>query len=304
MAEARCYRLFDLVVRSGIELPELAPAADGAPADVEIRRGDIAPAEGEAAGFNILAGGALLNVPEVGRFAVLGGREVVVESADGASERNQRLYLLGSVMGALLHQRRLLPLHANAIVLGGRAVAFCGHSGAGKSTVAAWFHDRGDPVLADDVCAIAASGGGALALPGVPRLRLWRDALEKGGRSAADYSRSFESMDKWDVPTRQAQAAAAPVPLDRIYVLAKAEAPIDGPVIRRLSGIDGVNALVANTYRGRYVQIAGLTASHLATCLAVARAVPIFEAVRSWDLDAFDAEAARLREHACSPVED
>jgi hypothetical protein len=296
----RGYSLFELVVESEIELPELVPAEAGGPFDVEIRRGAVAAVEGETPGFNIVPGGTLLSVPDVGRFAIREGREIVVEAADGASERNQRLYLLGSAMGALLHQRGLLPLHANAIVLGGRAVAFCGHSGAGKSTIAAWFHDRGDPVLADDVCAIRPADGRILALPGVPRLRLWRDALEKGGRSTGDYGRSFESLDKWDVPTRPGDRPPTPVPLDRIYLLARGAGASDGPSVRRLSGIDAVNALVANTYRGRYVRLAGLTASHLAICLAVARSVPIFEAVRSWDLDAFDREAALLREHACS----
>lgn len=300
MASGHDYNLFGLALRSEIELPELRPAAAGQEPDVVIRRGSIDAEGEERAGFNLTAWGAILNVPGVGRFAIREGREIIVEGAPAASPQNQRLYLLGSAMGALLHQRGLLPLHANSVVLKGRAIAFCGHSGAGKSTIAAWFHDRGDAILADDVVALrGASGEEVVAYPGVPRLRLWRDALEKGGRDAADYGRSFDSLDKWDVPTRQPRTAS-PVPLAKIYVLARAAADSEGPVIRRLAGIDAVNALVANTYRGRYVRLAGLSQDHLATCLAIARAVPIFEAARSWDLEAFDREAALLREHACS----
>ena len=64
-------------------------------------------------------------------------------------------------MGAALHQRGILPLHANAVEIDHRAVAFMGASGAGKSTLAAWFHDQGYPILADDVCVIRADDGAA-----------------------------------------------------------------------------------------------------------------------------------------------
>ena len=139
------------------------------------------------------------------------------------------LYLLGSARGALLHQRGLLPLHANAVVLAGRAIAFCGHSGAGKSTIAAWFHDRGDPILADDICAVdGAATGEIIAYPGVPRLRLWRDALEKGGREASGYRRSFDSLDKWDVPIGP---PSPPVPLAK-SMYSPTAAATEGPVIR------------------------------------------------------------------------
>ena len=38
-------------------------------------------------------------------------------------------------MGALLMQRKILPLHGSAIAIDGKAYAFVGDSGAGKSTL-------------------------------------------------------------------------------------------------------------------------------------------------------------------------
>jgi hypothetical protein len=294
---ASTYRLFGLGVRSEIDLDGLAPALETETADVEIRFGSV-PADEHLFGYAATPEGTLLVVPKVGRYLIRDGRHIVVDPAPGASERNLRLFLLGSAMGALLHQRGLLPLHANAIDLGGRAVAFSGHSGAGKSTIAAWFHDRGHTILADDVCVIGFDEAGrALAYPGIPRLRLWREALEASGRNAGAYDRSFDDMEKYDVPTRF-EAGLEPLPLAAVYLLRKAEEECRGAAIERLTGVSAVETLVSNTYRGGYLKTIGRTGEHLAACLKVARAVPVFRAQRLWGFDRFDEQAQTLLDHA------
>jgi hypothetical protein len=290
------YRLFGLNIRSEMNLAGLAPAVETGAADVEIGFGSVP--ESDHVGYRATEEGTLLAVAKVGRYLIREGRHIVIEAAPGASERNLRLFLLGSAIGALLHQRGLLPLHANAIDIGGRAVAFSGHSGAGKSTIAAWFHDRGHTILADDVCVIGFDAAGrALAYPGIPRLRLWREALEASGRDADAYTRSFDDMDKYDVPT-VSEAASEPVPLAAIYLLRKAEEGGGGAEIERLKGIDAVETLVSNTYRGGYLSMIGRTSEHLSACIRVARAVPLFRAQRLWGFDRFDEQAGRLRDHA------
>jgi hypothetical protein len=290
------YRLFGLNLRSQMDLAGLAPKVEAGIADVEIAFGPV-PAS-DHIGYRATEDGTLLAVAKVGRYLIREGRQILIDPAPGASERNLRLFLLGSAIGALLHQRGLLPLHANAIDIGGRAVAFSGHSGAGKSTIAAWFHDRGHTILADDVCVIGFDEAGrALAYPGIPRLRLWREALEASGRDADSYSRSFDDTDKYDVPTL-GEAGAEPVPLAAIYLLRKAEASDGEAEIERLKGIDAVETLVSNTYRGGYLSMIGRTSEHLSACVRVARAVPVFRAQRLWGFDRFDEQAGRLSEHA------
>jgi len=80
-------------------------------------------------------------------------------------------------------------------------------------------------------------------------------------------------------------------------VLRKAEAG-EGPRVERLKGIDAVEMLVANTYRGAYLETIGRTGEHLAACVRIARTVPVFSASRRWGFDRFDEEAAALRDHA------
>ncbi|HYG46489.1 MAG TPA: hypothetical protein VD846_00975 [Allosphingosinicella sp.] len=293
---AGIYRLFGLNLRSEIALAGLAPAVDAGTVDVDVAFGSVPPGE-YPPGYSVAEGGTLLSISKVGRYLIREGREIVIEPAEGASERNLRLFLLGSAIGALLHQRGLLPLHANAIDLGGRAVAFSGHSGAGKSTIAAWFHDRGYPILADDVCVIGFDDSGrALAYPGIPRLRLWREALEASGRDAGAYDRSFDDTEKYDVPTLS-DAKLEPLPLAAIYLLRKTDEGA-GPAIERLTGVDAVETLISNTYRGGYLRTIGRTAEHLAACLRVVRSVPVFRAKRLWGFERFDEQAGQLHDHA------
>ena len=282
--------LFGLAVHSELPLPGLPGAADDAPR-VEVRYGPVPAQDGH---LRITDEGALaLQVPKVGRFLVSGGDSIVIDPAPDAGERELRVYLLGSAFGALLHQRGLLPLHANCVEIAGRAVAFVGRSGAGKSTLAHWFQRHGHAILADDVAAIAPTDP-PLALPGVPRLRMWQDALEAAGLDGGAYPRSFAGQDKFDVPVA-AQGQA--LPLGACYLLAEAaEGETHG--ISRLTGIDASEALIANTYRGGFVPLLGRSEQHLQSCIALARQVPLFRAVRRWGRDHYDEDAVRLRDHA------
>jgi len=291
------YRLFGLPLRSEIPLPELEPADLGACDAVEIRRAAVAfvPNVDPLHPLTGTADDATLSVPNVGRFRIRAGREILVDADPEASDRNVRLFLLGSAMGALLHRREILPLHANAIEIDGYAVAFLGHSGAGKSTLAAAFHDGGRRILSDDVCALTRAGSAFIAQPGIPRLRLWRDAVERSGRTVQGYERAFDALDKYTIGTDNGARAAA-TPLGAIYLLARKDEQ-SGVDIRRLSGVAAVQALSANTYRGAFVPIVGNPRHHFETCLALSRQVPVFELTRAWDVARFSEGVQSVEAH-------
>jgi hypothetical protein len=292
--------LFGLAVRSELALPGFPAAAAGGESNgrVEIRFGAVAAPAGEG-NASAEGGDFLLDIPAVGRFRISDGREIVIDPKPGVSERNIRVYLLGSAFGALLHQRGLVPLHANAIEIGGKAVAFSGRSGAGKSTLAAWFADRGHRVLCDDVCAIGfADDGSPIAWPGIPRLRLWQDAVLRSGRGIEAYERSFDDQDKYDVPTG-AEPSATPLPLAACYMLAEAGEGEPGS-IQSLAGIAAVEALIANTYRGSFLRLIGGAERHWRGCVRIATGAKIYRAHRRWGEDSFEDEALRLARHAAA----
>lgn len=286
------WSLFGLSIRSQLLLPFEPVMGDLGEPDVEVRFGELPAIAGwfETCGPDALQ----FNAAGTGRFRISGGREVVIDRTPGASDRDLRVFLLGSALGALLHQRGVLPLHANAIVIDGKAIAFMGPSGAGKSTLAAWFQDRGHLVLADDVCAVDLTASSSLALPGVPRLRLWRDALERSGREPGGFEPSFDGRDKFDVPSPDARSAVA-APLAAVYLLEEGDSEMS---IDPLDGSQAIEALVANTYRGRCVHLLQKTARHFHACVGLARQVPVHRVKRRKDPMAFELTAQRLEGHA------
>lgn len=295
----RLYRVFGLSVSSTIELPELDEGDATAPVDVWIDHGAVTvPDPGTRSAVTTIGADAfMLAIGDVGRFLIQDGQMITVASATGASDANVRLFLLGSAMGILLHQRRILPLHANAVELGDEAVAFLGHPGAGKSTLAAAFHDAGYRVLSDDVCAITTRSDRFMVEPGIPRLRLWRDALERSGRVVDDHPRAFDTLDKYTVATDRARRGVA-LPLRAVYLLERQEAGRGDLSIDRLTGVAAVRALIENTYRGGYISQVGDPAKHVQACAALAAAVPVYRLRRPWSADAIAPSIATLLEHA------
>lgn len=287
------YRLFGLRVRSEVQLPELFPATGIVGPDVSIRLGSIA---GDVGPFGIEQHGdaLLLTVPGIARYRVRKGAEILIDPVADTPERNVRLYLLGSAFGLLLHQRGSLPLHANAVEIDGQAVAFMGASGAGKSTLAAWFHDHGHKVIADDICVVGFDGKGEPHVaPGLPRLRLWKEALEASGRLTSDYDRAWEGSEEWDkfeVPLSAGLVADGERAFAAIYLLQSA----DEFEIKKLTGARAAQALIENTYRGRTIVAAAGPRLHWEACMRVAEQVPVFELRRPLGLARIDQDMVRL----------
>ena len=296
----RDYAVFGLRVRSNVELPELFPAYGAAAPDVTIELGSIPTVtHGEDDGLNHVNGALVLVIPEVARYRIEAGNRITVDSEPGVPEPNVRLFLLGSAFGVLLHQRGLLPLHANAIEIDGRAVAFMGPSGAGKSTLGVWFHDQGYNVLADDVCVVRFDAEGrAVACPGLPRLRLWPDAILFTGRNTQDFKRSYagsgNDIEKFDVPVMSAEPRASDIPLAALYVLERG----DVLAIEPLHGIAAAEPIFANTYRGSYVAAAGSAAAHWQAASRVAQIAPVFRLERKWDLNRAAEQCEAIIRHA------
>jgi hypothetical protein len=213
------YSCYGLVLSSELELPDLGDPIDtDAPADIVVRLGPLTrpPIETDQLPYGLWRSDDRcgVDVPEVGRYEARAGHEVIIDPVPGVEPRALRLFLLGTVMGAVMMQRDHLVLHGNAFRVGDACAVVVGHSGAGKSTLAAEFDRRGFDVLSDDVVPINAD---CFAIPGYPRIKLWDDALERLGVETNGLERINDAHEKFQLPLHRNAIEA--LPLRWIYVL-------------------------------------------------------------------------------------
>ncbi len=135
------------------------------------------------------------HVPDVGYrvYAPRVGRHLI--SPDGRRIRSalpplrpwrwQRL-LFAQVLPLAATLQGLELLHASAVELEGRTVAFVAPSGTGKTSVAAHLVAGGASLLTDDVLAFESRGGGVIGYPGVRNIAVSDhelDAMSQLGRA-------------------------------------------------------------------------------------------------------------------------
>ena len=211
----------------------------------------------------------LLQVDNVARYYVTNGSHILIEREPGAADEEILLFLMGSAMGAILHQRKILPLHGSAIAVDGEGVIFVGPSSIGKSTIAGGFHKRGYPLLSDDACAITAENGGEPhIIPGFPRLKLWADALKKleKTRKGLDRVRFDQDFEKYFVPFDN--ACDKPTPVGSVFVLDTTNT--DKFEVIPLKRGDKIDPIINHTYRPRFLEGLGGKKEHFKQCAAVA----------------------------------
>jgi hypothetical protein len=271
------YAAFGLRISSPFLLPELQLVpCDGAPADVVIELGSTPghlPGGVELPPFMQVAHNRFLLDAPAGRYLLEGGRTIMIDPAANATNLDLRLYLLGTVMGALCFQRGVLPLHAAVVDTPRGAVAFAGPSGVGKSTLAAQFLRRGGTVLADDLVAITSDETLApWVQPGLNRIKLWRDSLALAQVTDADLPRIAEGVEKLSYTT---PAVSAPRPLRSVYILRPSDDCCSE--ILPLTGPEAVGALIDNLYRWPLAVAMGQAPRQFRLSTALASHCSVFE---------------------------
>jgi hypothetical protein len=291
------YRVHGLSIASELELPELAQSGrSGDHADVQVRVSSLpalADAKPTSRPFLSAVGkDALFTVSNAARYLVRGGSEVLIDPCPEADLALVRLFLFGPVLWMISCQRGLLTLHASSVAFDDRVVAFAGPQGAGKSTLAAHSLATGGVLVSDDLLVVSvADRGPAFAHPGMPSLKLWRDALLDLGRSSDGLRPDWFRAEKFHVPVTHAQT---PLPLARLCVLEHDEAASVGQ-FRRLTGAHALNAIVTNSFPPEYIEMNDSREAHFQQCAALARTIEIFELRQNRNLESLRSTAAMAK---------
>lgn len=299
------YAFHGLRIASDIQLAELVELPDddireGEP-DVIVRLGKVAPMlEGItriAEDYLVSDGEILLQVAMAGRYHARDGKLLTVEPHAGADPGAVQLFLIGSGLAAILHQRELLPLHACAVAHRGECIAFLGNSGAGKSTLAAMLSQRGFRLLTDDVLVTRPdSEGGLLAEPSLPILKLWPQALDAAGLQDTQSPFEARNFNKHRIATPE-RFASETLPLTRLYFLRWLLPATAAPEIVPLDGFSALRAIRSNVYRPGLIEALGREHPFMIQCSRLLSRARTFEFRRPMDLAQADAQIDALLEH-------
>ncbi|PRX45626.1 HPr serine kinase-like protein [Prauserella shujinwangii] len=173
----------------------------------------------------------VLRYPELCEFT--GDREfgaVTVEPHPGVDPGLLSVLAGGTLLAVHLTLRQHLVLHASAVRVGGRALAFVGASGMGKSTLAAALCGAGHGLVADDVLRVDRTEAAMLVHPGSTESRLRVNA--RGLADAAPAGAVRPTADG-RLALRPGTRADGPLPL-AACVVPRPSREVDGVAVRRL----------------------------------------------------------------------
>lgn len=234
-------------------------------------------------------------------FAPRYGRHIV--SPDGKRIRSalprvqpwrwQRL-LFAQVIPLAATLQGLELFHASSVALDGRAVAFVGPSGTGKTSVAVNLVGRGASLVTDDVLTLEESGGVVMAHPGGGMISV--AAPELDALPPADSARVGAVIGQSDKLHVAARLVDRPVPLAALYFLAR-EPDRRGDVVVEAAPSDP-RRLLGSSFIA-YVEGETQLLNHLFVCASIAASVPTFD-VRVPGSRGATAVAEAIEEHALS----
>ena len=192
----------------------------------------------------------VLDIDGVAYFYARNGTHIDVMPYAGAEHSVVELYLNGSVYGAILHQRKTLPLHGSCFNYQNRGIMICGESGAGKSSLTASFCLHGADFLTDDVTPIVFTDGMPAIWVMSDRIKLHRDSLEQLKQKTEGLTQLGPDWAKYYFPMESSREDT--VPVHHIFVLDIHHEP--DVCIKPLAGIEKFSALRNELYRAEYLR--------------------------------------------------
>ncbi|ESA34078.1 hpr kinase phosphatase [Leptolyngbya sp. Heron Island J] len=213
------YSAYQLCLHSEIPLSGL-PVADGEP-DIIVR---LKPTDNHSNGeTNKPTSEVFGRLEGIGDCWISDGRFITIAPFDGVTHEMLSPNILGGCMSIILRQRGFLTLHASSVAIHGHVAAFLGHSGWGKSTLAAALHADGHTVITDDILAIDLKQEGTpQVVPSFPQCKLSPDAAIALGKDPADLAPLYAHAAK-RAYNFQAGFQTEQLPLQRIYILSKGD---------------------------------------------------------------------------------
>jgi hypothetical protein len=286
------YWAYGLTIRSDVEFPELLPLFANEIHDIEIVVGVIPKHSHENLGdekksIYISNEEYKLTIDGVATYWAEKGIKIIIQPQELSDINKVRLFCLSNVFAALLNQRRIIPMHAAALLVNNLLVLICGQSGAGKSTLLAALAAHGFTVFSDDVCVpVAVSNDEVLMYASYPMMKFWTNTIERFPylgepdlQLRPDVNKyGFYFHEKFDKIPKQPVA---------VFFLEKSETSFQVEMME-VKGYQMFQHLESNAYRGEYLSATDLRQEHFSLFSKLANQLSGFVVKRPADIDSID----------------
>jgi|LGVF01.2.fsa_nt_gb energy-coupling factor transporter ATP-binding protein EcfA2 len=280
------YKAFGLIIHTDIIFNELIPSQSDQPhliienGTIQINSGDFDEDLINNGNRKITRNKYYLNINGIAKYYAESGKKITIEAYDNALSQDINLYLLGSCIGAVLYQRKILPIHGSCININEKGVLLTGRSGAGKSTIASVLFNSGNTMLTDDVAVTKINKFDEIMVePSYPSQKLWDDTIERSDRNYDQKCliRSDNDHNKYSVPS-YSYFCNQPISLKIIFEII----PIDSNEIKieEITGADKIMVIVKSSYRRLMPLVMGLGNWHFEQCVNIAKKVRVFRIFR------------------------
>ena len=218
------YKAFDLVIESkDLLIDELLQVDNSLKPDVIIKKGDskewpkLTTNKFNTPVLAMVPGDIRLDIKNICKFRIHDGKYIYWDPIyDHINFNELNTFLLGTPLGGLLIQRNHLVMHGNALAKNNKAIICLGNSGQGKSTLAYILMKRGWKLISDDIVVIDEDG---FVLPGIPRIKLWSDALDYFNINPKSLKRVRQNIQKYLITKSYLDIQKEKVNLKNIFII-------------------------------------------------------------------------------------
>lgn len=273
------YKAFGLNFISDFEIPELVPG--NGENDVEILYGKIEEMDGQFSDdmiFKADPSEISFQVKDIGGCRVINGKTAIIMPKDNFKHSVLRLFILTSIMGCILIQRKMIPIHGSCVMIGDSSIIIAGRSNAGKSTLTSYFLNKGYRFLSDDISVVKIDDlGDMFVQPGYPYRKLHGDSAEHHSINTDGLEKIDYEENKFLVPAHE-YFVDEPKRLSALFEIT----PMNGcdVEIKKVKGLSKLNVLMENLYRGTLASLFKTRAFYFEQIGTIASKLDIFRVIR------------------------
>ena len=271
----KVYRAYGYLIASEIPLALPIATTSVSNSDVRIRVGEVIEAD------DVL----IRTIDNLMKFSISRGGMVTVEILNDTRIKFIASVLRGEIISAYLRWQGYLVIHASAVFIPPKVIAFMGISGSGKSTTAlkCLKHVHNCKIITDDILPLKVLHDKVYAVPSFPKVRIWNSVKDEVWGESVSVSNIHETSKKLEIPIGSKFSRKSNT-LDSIFLL-NGYSENDDVRIEGVSKLDALKFIVSQVWSRGITEDKSDEAQDLKNIARMLNVVDVFKIKRSNKID-------------------